>query len=120
MPLRKAASAPILVAATGLRSKTPSSKTMAIKALVVYLRDGRRWFSTSVAQKRGQTPAPLRLKSGFANLVGGQSPVLGKAVFDLYTQSGLRTGQLATPRSSPASSLKGGAVFDSLRPRAVL
>ena len=30
------------------------------------------------AQKRGQTPGPLWLESGFALPVGGQSPFLGK------------------------------------------
>ena len=32
-----------------------------------------------LAQKRGQTPDPLWLESGFALPVGGQSPFLGKA-----------------------------------------
>ncbi|HXY33843.1 MAG TPA: hypothetical protein VEI07_06410, partial [Planctomycetaceae bacterium] len=33
------------------------------------------------AQKRGQTPDPLRLERWFALPVGGQSPFLGKAGF---------------------------------------
>jgi hypothetical protein len=52
---------------------------------------------TSFAQKRGQTPAPWRLKSWFAHPVGGQSPFWGKAQEDLNKHSEGWTGQLPTP-----------------------